>query len=84
MRITVSDAKAQLTDLVRRAEEGEEVILTRHGLPVACLHPIQPVVGATARARAVALARSAAGTQRPGPDAARSQDFLYGDDGLPK
>lgn len=84
MRIAVSEAKAQLTDLVRRAEEGEDVILTRHGQPVARLQPIQPAVGAAARARVIARARAAAGLQPPGPDSARSQDFLYDDDGLPK
>jgi hypothetical protein len=31
MEVSVSDAKGQLTDLVRRAEAGDEVILTRHG-----------------------------------------------------
>ena len=35
MRISVSEAKAQLTELVRRAESGEEVVLTRHGQDVA-------------------------------------------------
>ena len=39
MKITVSEAKAQLTDLVRRAEAGEEVILTRHGHPAVRLVP---------------------------------------------
>ena len=41
MRISVSDAKAQLTELVRRAEAGEEVILTRHGQAAARLTPIR-------------------------------------------
>ena len=31
MRISVTEAKGQLTALVRRAEAGDEVILTRHG-----------------------------------------------------
>ena len=35
MRISVSEAKGQLTELVRRAEAGEEVVLTRHGKAVA-------------------------------------------------
>jgi prevent-host-death family protein len=33
MEISVTDAKAQLTELVRGAEAGDEVILTRHGQP---------------------------------------------------
>jgi antitoxin (DNA-binding transcriptional repressor) of toxin-antitoxin stability system len=31
MFVSVSDAKAQLTELVRRVEAGDEIILTRHG-----------------------------------------------------
>lgn len=30
MRISVTEAKGQLTELVSRAEAGEEVVLTRH------------------------------------------------------
>ncbi len=37
MNIPVSDAKSLLTDLVRRAEHGEGIILTRHGRAVARL-----------------------------------------------
>jgi len=83
MRVPVSDAKAQLTELVRRAEEGEDIVLTRHGQPVARIAPIHAPVSAQARRRAIAAARAAAVRASPGPDAARSQDFLYGDDGLP-
>ena len=31
MRISVAEAKGRLTDLVRRAAAGEDVVLTRHG-----------------------------------------------------
>ena len=40
MDIPVSDAKALLSELVRRAEHGEDVVLTRHGLTVARLIPV--------------------------------------------
>ena len=84
MHVAVSDAKAQLCDLVRRAEDGEEIILTRHGQPVVALKPVKPAsITPEARRRALAAARAAAAKASPGPDAARSQDFLYGDDGLP-
>lgn len=33
MEISVSNAKAQLTEFVRRAEAGDEIVLTRHGQP---------------------------------------------------
>ena len=35
MRIAVADAKAQFSELIRRAEAGETVELTRYGRPVA-------------------------------------------------
>jgi prevent-host-death family protein len=40
MNVPISQAKARLTDLVRRAEAGDEVVLTRHGRPVVRLLPV--------------------------------------------
>ena len=40
MHVPLSDAKARLTDLVRQAEAGEEVVLTRHGKPAARIVPV--------------------------------------------
>jgi prevent-host-death family protein len=85
MRISVTDAKAQLTDLVRRAESGEEVVLTRHGHAAARLVPFTAVPDRQSRKALLDTVRAAAATKRkPGPDAARSQDFLYDDKGLPR
>lgn len=83
MKISVSDAKAQLTDLVRRAEAGDDIILTRHGQPAVRLVPMRPAVDQRARRALLDSVRAAAARATEGPDAARSQDFLYGDDGLP-
>lgn len=84
MKISVSEAKAQLTDLVRRAEAGDEVILTRHGHPAVRLVPVKARLDAKAkRALIEAISREAAAKATPGPCAARSQDFLYDDEGLP-
>ncbi len=85
VEISVSDAKAQITDLVRRAENGEEVVLTRFGKAVAKLVPVAPRTTAKAR-RAVLDAVRAAGraAASQGPSAARSQDFLYDGEGLPR
>ena len=85
MEISVNEAKAQLTELVRRAEAGDEVILTRHGHPAARLVAIKPAADARRR-RALMEEVGAAGMRKisPGADAARSQDFLYDEDGLPK
>jgi prevent-host-death family protein len=84
MRVSVTDAKGQLTELVRRAEAGDEVILTRHGQAAVRLVPVRPVSQPQARRKILEAAR-ASGSARAlaGADAAKSQDFLYGDDGLP-
>jgi prevent-host-death family protein len=84
MRISVTDAKGQLTELVRLAEAGDEVVLTRHGHAAVRLVPIKPALdGKSRRALLEAARMSGAAKANAGPNAARSQDFLYGDDGLP-
>ena len=82
--VSVSDAKAQLTDLVRRAEAGDDVVLTRHGREVVRLVPVQ--ASAKTREQRIAAIRAAqalVGELPPDFDAARSQDFLYDEDSLP-
>ena len=84
MRVSVTQAKGQLTELVRRAEAGDEVILTRHGHAAARLVPVKaPSDRKSRRALLEAVRASASAKAAAGPSAARSQDFLYGDDGLP-
>lgn len=84
MEIAVSEAKAQLTELVRRAEHGEDVVLTRHGKPVARLQPVKPTREGDRRALLEALRREAPPKAPGAISAARSQDFLYDEDGLPR
>jgi prevent-host-death family protein len=85
MQISVTDAKAQLTDLVRRAEAGDEIVLTRHGQPVARLAPIKAARDRKSRRAVLEAVRKAARDKAtPGAEAARSQDFLYGPNGLPE
>jgi prevent-host-death family protein len=84
VQVSVSDAKGQLTDLVRRAEAGEEIVLTRHGHAAVRLVPIKAVHDRPSRrALLEAVRESAAAKATSGPSADRSQDFLYRDDGLP-
>jgi prevent-host-death family protein len=84
MRVSVTEAKGLLTELVRRAEAGDEVILTRHGQAAVRLVPIKRVLDRKSRRTLLEAARKAgAAKANAGPSAARSQDFLYGDDGLP-
>ena len=85
MKISVTDAKGQLTELVRRAEAGDEIILTRHGQAAVRLVPVARVADAKARRKLLDELRTVGRSKAmPGPTAARSQDFLYGDDGLPE
>lgn len=112
MRISIAEAEGQLADLVKRAEQGEEVVLTQPGLssvrlevvPSAVENPVAPYDAAAELAKLVPLPSERAPLSSeekrrlldrlrdevrrkklpPGPDAARSQDFLYGEDGLPK
>jgi prevent-host-death family protein len=82
MQISVTEAKGQLTELVRRAEAGDEVILTRHGQARVRLVRIQSRPDTNARRELLEGLRVSV-RATAGPSAARSQDFLYGDDGLP-
>lgn len=42
VQMNIAKAKAKLSELVARAEAGEEVVLTRAGKPVVALVPQQP------------------------------------------
>ena len=85
MRSSVSEAKGHLTELVRRAEAGDAVAPTRNDKATVGLVPEQPQLNADARRTVIATTQAAADEKRTtGTGAARSQDFLYGGDGLPK
>ena len=81
MRVAVTNAKGHLTKLVRRAEAGEEVVLTRHGHAVVRLVPAEMVVAPEARRKLLEAIRSSGAAKAR---AARSQDFLFGPNGLPR
>jgi prevent-host-death family protein len=42
MQYSVAEAKSKLTELLREFERGEQVVITRHGKPVAQLSPPPP------------------------------------------
>jgi ribonuclease VapC len=58
VRISVTDAKGQLTELVRRAEAGDEIILTRHGQAIVRFVPVKAVPRPAARRRLLEAART--------------------------
>jgi prevent-host-death family protein len=85
MQISVSDAKARLTELLRRAEAGEDIVLTRHGQPAARLAPIVAAQNRKARLALLEEMRQEARTKAAiGPGALSSWDFLFGADNLPE
>lgn len=86
--VSVSEAKTHLTALVRRAEGGEDVVLTRNGRAVARITASPARSGrpltVDEKARIIReIQDSARGKFGAAFSSARSQDFLYDDDGLP-
>ena len=53
MEVSIYEARNNLSDLVKRAERGEEVILSRHGRPVVKLTALPPATRVLGRARGV-------------------------------
>ena len=83
MQVSVSEAKSQLTKLVRRAEAGEEIILTRRGKAAVRLVSERRPQDAEEMRRALReIGARGKAKLLPGPCAARAADFLYDDDGL--
>lgn len=53
--VNLAVAKAQLSELVNKVEAGEEVLITRHGRPVARMVPATPVMQPVPLQRLAAL-----------------------------
>jgi antitoxin (DNA-binding transcriptional repressor) of toxin-antitoxin stability system len=86
MRISVADAEGQLDELIRLAEGGEEILLTRNGQAAVRLQLVKKAIDPHTRDRMIEEIQRRVDAQNPpeGPDAARSQDYLYDELGLPK
>ncbi|MFN3319855.1 MAG: type II toxin-antitoxin system Phd/YefM family antitoxin [Allorhizobium sp.] len=92
MRVSMEQAAARVEELVERAERGEPVIITRDGQDAVVLRPVEaserrPTLSQEERRQLFKqLQQRAAEIPDPFPDetAARSQDFLYDENGLPK
>jgi prevent-host-death family protein len=41
LNVNLADAKSRLSELVDRVEKGEEIVITRHGRPVARLSALE-------------------------------------------
>jgi antitoxin (DNA-binding transcriptional repressor) of toxin-antitoxin stability system len=83
MQVSVSEAKGNSEDLVRRAEAGDEVVTTQDDRATGPLVPVKTTLpGRPRRALLEAARASGSSKAKSGPSAARSQDFLYEDDRL--
>lgn len=51
--VSAAEAKATLSELLRRAEAGEEILVARNGQPVARLSPVRPREGGFMRGEVV-------------------------------
>ncbi len=57
MNIGVFEAKNRLSELLERAAQGEEVVITKHGKPAARLTPVRRAMGPEAVADLMARVR---------------------------
>lgn len=57
MNVGVYEAKSKLSDLLDKVRSGKEIVITRHGEPIAKLVPVSPSKAAD-RARAVRRVRA--------------------------
>ncbi len=86
MDMSITEAQARLAELVRRAEAGEEIVLTRDGQPAVRLVAVMPrrrkspeeimavILDIQQEVRAKGLAS---------PNQSSDHDFLYDESGLP-
>lgn len=94
MDVTIRDAEGHWDELIRRAERGEEIVLTRDGHSVARLGPVAhaetaevttPARGSAEwRARIDELTRLAVAEALPSNGPPGDHSFLYDESGLPK
>lgn len=73
-QVNIYEAKTRLSQLVERAEAGEEIIIARGGRPAARLVPLRPAIGERKAGRLRGKIRMAADFDAPLPPA------LFGDD----
>ena len=73
---SVADAKAGLPRLIDRAMAGEEVIITRHGAPVAEIRPA-PTAGASSTSEAYERLRAGRIQLAGAPSSVELLDLVY-------
>lgn len=88
MRVSLAEAAKNLPELVHRAENGDEVVLTdgeREAARIVAVGRPKPTREEKRMLlESIIASAKAKGLPDDGPDAAHSQDFLYDEFGLPK
>ncbi|MDE0663205.1 MAG: type II toxin-antitoxin system prevent-host-death family antitoxin [Candidatus Dadabacteria bacterium] len=83
-KIAINEAKAKLSALVKAALDGEQVVLTKHGRPVAEIKPLTNTKTPAEKLAALEKILIEARSERiSGVSAAEADNFLYDDNGLP-
>lgn len=84
MKVAIHEAKAKLSALVRVALAGEQVVLTRHGRPVAEIKPFSAKKTPAEKLAIIEkIVQKAKRKATKGVSAAEADNFLYDEDGLP-
>jgi len=83
--VPIHEAKGKLSGLIRAAGQGEKVVLTKHGKPVAEITPIKKAPTREEKLAAIRKAQKAFRGAFGGEDPSRVTDYLYNDEtGLPE
>ena len=85
MEIAINEAKGKLSGLINAALEGEQIVLTKHGKPVAEIKPLAGVKSPKDKLATIRrIMQETSEIVTEGPDAVHSADFLYDDAGMPQ
>lgn len=84
IEMSVANAKGKLSELINRALNGERVILTKHGRPVAQITPVEGFKTVEQKRRALKqILEKAAEVRTKGFDGENAGKNLFGRDGMP-
>ncbi|WP_417318968.1 type II toxin-antitoxin system Phd/YefM family antitoxin [Emcibacter sp.] len=84
MKIAIHEAKGKLSGLINAALGGEQILLTKHGKPVAEIRPVSGVKTAEEKRAALdSILARAKGKIAKGVPAAEADKFLYDETGMP-
>ena len=84
IEMSVANAKGRLSELINRALNGERVVLTKHGRPVAQILPMEGYKSETQKRRALRrIIEDAAAVRTSGFDGENAGKNLFDREGMP-